>query len=79
MVFWGYARKAVYSDLAAVSAAVVVRCIAVSDIDTSGDFVINRGATLPKSAGAKVRKLWAKRANLLSSVDTLNSLISSGC
>lgn len=66
-------------DLAAVSAAVVVRCIAVSDVDTSGDFIINRGATLPKSASAKVRKLWAKRANLLSSVDTLNSLIKTGC
>lgn len=66
-------------DLAAVSAAVVVRCIAVSDVDTSGDFIINRGATLPKSASAKVRKLWAKRANLLSSVDTLKTLISSGC
>lgn len=32
-------------------------------------------AALPASAPAKVRKLWAKRARVLSSIDTLNALL----
>lgn len=46
---------------------------AVGGIEIDGGFVFP--ASLPASASAKVRKLWAKRVRVLSSIDTLNALI----
>ena len=62
--------------LAALDMRVLVLCPAVSDIDTAGAFFVPAGAVLPASAPAKVRKLWAKRVRLLSSISTLETLLS---
>lgn len=61
--------------LAALDVRILVAVPAVSDIDTSGVFFVPAGAVLPASAPAKVRKLWAKRVRLLSSISTLETLL----
>ena len=56
---------------------IIVAYPSISDIDTAGGFFIPRAASLPASGvSAKVRKMWAVRARLLSCVDTLNSMLS---
>lgn len=45
--------------------------------DTAGGWVFP--ASLPASAPAKVRKLWAKRVRLLSDINTLDILLSRAC
>lgn len=62
-------------SLAALDARIMVLCPAVADIDTSGAFFIPASASLPASAPAKVRKMWAKRARLLSAAATLRALL----
>lgn len=66
------------ASLAALDHSIMYRCVGVTDIDTSGDFFISTSATLPASASAKVRKLWAKRVKVLSSIATIRGLIKRG-
>lgn len=61
--------------LAALDVRILVAVPAVSDIDTDGSFFVPAAAVLPASAPAKVRKLWAKRVRLLSSISTLETLL----
>lgn len=65
--------RAVECDLVAAGCAGGVECDAEVNGETFGGFVFP--ASLPASAPAKVRKLWAKRVRLLSDIETLSGLL----
>lgn len=61
-------------QLRGVDASIILSCVAATDVDTSGDFVVC--SSLPAvGVPAVTRRLWAKRVRLLSAVDTLRRLI----
>jgi len=65
--------RTVECDLVAAGCVGGVECDAEMNGETFGGFVFP--ASLPASAPAKVRKLWAKRVRLLSDIQTLSGLL----